>query len=238
MITEEVARKHLETLYQEGSVVAKCFAEEDQGEDFELLYQGWYSRALPLMRRLAPDRYAEFQRHYSRTGKFDFHWSRRHGVQDFIFDVEDTLADVREEAARCFRSQLAILKSVSDRIAWGELDTADQVERGLQLAFLETARGLIDVNERSAGVLAGAVLERYLKDLTAKHKLKFRKQVPPLREYIEALHTAKIFDIPVHAQAIWLAEINDRSRAEGESPTKLQVRDLIDGSRWLITNIF
>src|SRR5262249_18884333 len=111
-------------------------------------------------------------------------------------------------------------------------------ERGLQLAFLETARDLIPINERSAGALAGTVLEAWLKKLAHKHRLKFRRHLPPLRDYIEALHTAKVLDIAAHSQAVWLAEINDRSRAEGESPTKLQVRDLIDGTRWLITNIF
>ena len=40
------------------------------------------------------------------------------------------------------------------------------------------------------------------------------------------------------AQSIWLAEIDARARSAGESPTKLQVRDLIDGTRWLITNVF
>jgi len=36
----------------------------------------------------------------------------------------------------------------------------------------------------------------------------------------------------------WVSGDATRSRSEGEAPTKLQVRDLIDGSRWLLTNIF
>jgi hypothetical protein len=86
--------------------------------------------------------------------------------------------------------------------------------------------------------MAGTVLESFLKKLTAKHQLKFRKQAPPLREYIDALHTAKVLDIPIHSQATWIAEIANRSRTEGESPTKPQVRDLIDGTHWLISNVF
>ncbi|HSN18730.1 MAG TPA: hypothetical protein VLV87_11055 [Gammaproteobacteria bacterium] len=238
MITEETARKQLETLHQEGSALLKAFMAEEEGDSFEEGYQRWYSRALPLMKRLAPDRYSEFQRFYSRSGRFEVHYSRRLAIQDYFLGVEDDFADVREEAGRCFTSQLALLKSVSERLAWGRMDTDEQTERGLQLALLETARDLIKVNERSAGALAGTVLEVWLDKLCAKHTLKFRKQRPPLREYIGALHTSKVFDIPVHAQAVWLAEIATRSTAEGESPTKLQVRDLIDSSRWLITNVF
>ena len=117
------------------------------------------------------------------------------------------------------------------------MDTSDQVERGLQLAFLETARKLMDIDARAAGVLAGTVLGTFFKKLTVKHQLKFRKQAPPLRGYIDALHTAKVLDIPIHSQATWLAEISDRSRAPGEAPTRLQVRDLIDGAHLLITNL-
>ena len=238
MITEESARKQLEALHQEGVAFAKVFDEEEQTGDFEERYQSWYSRALPMMKRLAPDRYAEFQRFYSRDPKVSVHWSRDHIIQDVIWGVENESKDLWQEAGRCLRSQLAILKSISDRLSWGDMDSADQAERGLQLAFLETARDLLKVDERAAGALAGTVLETHLKNLCGKHRLKFRKQVPPLREYIEALHAAKILDIPIHAQATWLAEISARSRAEGESPTKLQIRDLIDGSRWLITNVF
>jgi Mlc titration factor MtfA (ptsG expression regulator) len=102
MLTEETARKQLETLHQEGSDLATAFAEEEGAEDFEVGYQRWYSRALPLMKRLAPDRYAEFQRFYSRDPKIDVHWSRNHVIQDVIWGVEDDTIDFRQEAARCF----------------------------------------------------------------------------------------------------------------------------------------
>jgi hypothetical protein len=236
MITQDTARKQLETLHQEGSVLAKAFAEEEAGS-FEVEYQRWYSRALPLMKALAPERYAEFQRFYSRDSKMSVHWSRDQVIQDYFLGVEG-IEDTHEAAARCFKSQLALLKSVEDRLAWSSMDGTDQAERGLQLAMLETARDLIQVDERAAGAMAGTVLEVYLKKLAAKHKLSFRKHVPPIREIVEALKDAQVLDIATSSQAVWLAEINDRSRAEGECPTKLQVRDLIDGSRWLITNVF
>jgi len=237
MITEDTARKQLETLHQEGSALAKAFAEEEEVESFEEAYQSWYSRALPLMKALALDRYVEFQRFYNRDKRHDVHWSRDQVIKDYILGVEG-IQDSHEAAARCFRSQLALLKSVADRLAWSSMDSEDQAERGLQLAFLETARSLIDINERSAGAMAGTVLEAHLRKLAARHKVKFRKLAPPIRELVEALKTAKVLDIAVASQAVWLAEINDRSRAEGESPTKLQVRDLVDGSRWLISNVF
>jgi len=61
---------------------------------------------------------------------------------------------------------------------------------------------------------------------------------PPPSELVEALKKAKVLDGQVWSQATWLADIHDRCLAAGESPTKLQVRDLIDGTRWLLANIF
>ncbi|HEX7965520.1 MAG TPA: hypothetical protein VF651_07360 [Gammaproteobacteria bacterium] len=240
MITEEEARKQLETLHKEGKALAKAFADKEEGVSFEEGYQSWYSRALPLMKQLALDRYWEFQSYYFTDPKYAYFNTGAYVIQDYFRGREtvDEDFDPRPDTLRGFRNQLAILKSITDRLAWSSIESEDQAERGLQLALLETARGLIAINERAAGVLAGTVLEIYLRKLAAKHKLKFRKQTPLLREYIDALHTAKIFDVPVHAQAIWLAEIDTRSRAEGEAPTKLQVRDLVDGTRWLITNVF
>ncbi|HEV2111390.1 MAG TPA: hypothetical protein VGT99_08555 [Gammaproteobacteria bacterium] len=280
MITEEVARKQLETLHQEGSALAEEFGaeqlrrrklygkrapketpgllivhvglqkkekkkkEEDQVPEpppadethFEERYQSWYSRVLPLMKQLAQDRYAEFQSFYVVDHRYPWGDTSAYVIQDYLRGRESD--DAGEETARCFKNQLAILKSILDRLTWGQMDTADQAERGLQLAFLETARSLMNINERSAGALAGTVLETHLKKVAVTYRLKFRKQTPSIREYVEGLKTAKVLDIAAHSQAIWLAEIDTRSRSEGESPTKQQVRDLIDGARWLITNVF
>ena len=204
---------------------------------FEERYQSWYSRALPLMKQLAPDRYAEFQSFYVVDPRYPWGKTSAFVIQDYFRGRDSD--DPGEETTRCFKNQLAILKSVADRLAWASLDTDDQVERGLQLALIGTARGLMDINERAAGVLVGTVLEAYLKKLAARHKLKFRKQSPPPAELAEALKAAKIFDVAVWSQATWLAEIRERcQKAGGQAPTKLQVRDLVDGTQWLITNVF
>ncbi|HEY1772645.1 MAG TPA: hypothetical protein VGH91_05575 [Gammaproteobacteria bacterium] len=257
MITDEIAKKQLDTLHQEGYVLAQALADEGEGaqkdggaeggkeqarggELFGVGYQRWYSRALPLMKQLAPDRYAEFQRCYNRDTKAGLHWSHDKVIQDYIFEYDKNSPVItRGQAHRSFTVQLAILKSVADRLTWMALDTEDQMSRSLQLSLLETARGLIKVNERAAGVMAGCVLDAYLKKLAARHQVRSRKQSPPLGELAEALKAAKVLDIPAWSQVTWIADLRERCwKAEGEAPTKLQVRDLIDGTHWLITNVF
>lgn len=243
MMTEEIAKKRVDTLYQEGVGLANALAgdeEEKEVESFGFEYQGWYSRALPLIKQLAPDRYAEFQRYYCRDPKADLHWAHDRVIQDYLCELgkEDPIIS-RAQAVRCFTMQLAIFQSVGARLEWMALDTEDHVGRSLQLAELETARDLLKISERAAGALAGTVLQTFLVALANKHKLKFRKHAPSSRDYAEALKTANALDVPVWSQCTWLAEIHDRClRPEGEAPTKTQVRDLIDGVHWLITNVF
>ncbi|HEY4127178.1 MAG TPA: hypothetical protein VGN70_03950 [Gammaproteobacteria bacterium] len=45
MITKEALRKQLDSLHQEGSDLV-----DPDSEEFELMYQCWYTRALPLMK--------------------------------------------------------------------------------------------------------------------------------------------------------------------------------------------
>jgi len=199
-------------------------------------YQSWYTRTLPLMKQLAPDRYAEFQSFYAVDPKYYRCNAGRHVIQDFLRGQD--AGDAGEQTALCFKNQLAILKAVSDRLSWSALESEDHQVRGQQLALLETARKLIKTNECAAGVIAGSVLSAFLRQLAAKHRLKFRRLSPPPSELVEALKKAKVLDGQVWRQATWLAGIHDNCLGTGESPTKLQVRDLIDGTRWLLANIF
>lgn len=241
MITEETAKKQLETLHQEGSALVAAFAKKEESEPFEVGYQRWYSKALPLMKQLAADRYTEFQSYYMVDPKYAWFNTTAYVIQDY-FRGRESLTDgfnARKETARGFKSQLAILKSVADRLSWMSLDTEDQAARSLQLAELEAARDLIKISERAAGALAGTMLMVYLKKLAARHQVKLRKQSPSIGELADALKAAKVLDAPAWSQATWLAEIRERClKVEGEAPTKLQVRDLIDGTHWLITNVF
>jgi hypothetical protein len=219
-------------------------APKQAGKDigFEGRYQRWYSIALPLMQKLAPDRCAEFRAYYHPDPKRESIDGYNYVIQDWIrFQAPDEETDVAAWAAalRCFLNQLTILKSIKDRLEWQALVSEDQSERVLQLEELEAARGLIQVSERAAGALAGAVLEAWLLKLAAKRQVPLRKQRPPVRELADALKAAKVFDAAVWSQATWLAEIRQRClEAKGEAPTKLQVRDLVDGTQWLITNVF
>ena len=218
---------------------AKEIAAEES--EFACGYQRWYSLTLELMEQYAPDRFAEFQSYYQPERKREYIDDSNYVIQDWLWERGFERGSSRSPwvvVGRCILNQVAILKSVKDRLDWQSASTTDHSRRGMQLDLLQIARDLIKVDERAAGVMAGRILELYLNELAAGHEVKLRKQFPPLRELFDALKDAGILDIPVHAQGTWAAEIANRCRAEGESPSKVQVRDLVDTSHWLLSNIF
>ncbi|HEY4127177.1 MAG TPA: hypothetical protein VGN70_03945, partial [Gammaproteobacteria bacterium] len=156
---------------------------------------------------MAADRYAEFRAYYDEDPKRQLVQPYNYAIQDYLLghrpDYDENF-DHESEVSRCVSSQLAILKSVGDRLEWQLLDTAEQAGRGMQLASLETARNLMHVSERAAGALAGTVLHGFLMSLAAKHKLKFRKLTPSSRELADALKEAHGLDVPVWSQCTWL----------------------------------
>src|SRR5579885_2394136 len=107
MITEETARKQLETLHEEGRALAKAFAEEEEEESFGDGYQRWYSRALPLMKALALDRYAEFQSYYAPDPRYPWSDTASYVIQDYFRGraFVDPDFDPRPDTVRCFRIQ-------------------------------------------------------------------------------------------------------------------------------------
>jgi hypothetical protein len=240
---DKVERKSLDRdLLDQREVTDQELEEQaSQESEFDCSYQRWYSVSLDLMGQYAPDRKAEFQGYYQpdrKRGKVD---GANYVIQDWFcfrgFD-EDCTYYPWVAVGRCIHNQLAILKSIKDRMEWQTLSSEAQLERAMHLDMIESARGLSEVSERAAGVLVGTMLDAWLRRFTAQHHVKLSKQAPTTADYAQALKDAHILDLSVISQITWLAEIHARSRAKGDNPTKLQVRDLIDGTRWLLINIF
>lgn len=260
-------RRELDVIFESGTKLARQFGEErearqeelDSGKerdgkagdsspvagslpkslDFEMSYQCWYTCALPLIREAAPDRYEEFQRFYCLP---EWQNPRRPYVLHDYFTHATPAPQTWPwlGAFNSFLSQLCIVKAASSRLEWqATSESMDHSLRDVHIAELEAARALIPSNELAAAAIAGTILQRFLQALAKKHKLRFRKLSPPSREVANSLREAKVLDDDVWHQCTWLAGIHERCSGETEDPpSKLQVRDLVDSTHWLITNVF
>ena len=203
-------------------------------------YQRWYTCALPLVKEAAPDRYAEFQSYYEQPNRYGP--ARTYTMQDFFNDYSPVLYECQPwvEALRCFVSQIYIITAARDRLEWrAVMDAPDHMQREVELAELETARCLIPMSQHAAAAMAGTIFQHFVQALAKKHKLTFRKLSPPPREVVNRLKEAKVLEADVANQCTWLAGIHERCLREGgELPTRDQVGDLINGTQWLLTNVF
>lgn len=242
MATAATIKKEISTLQAEGEALAAAFGRGKRHASFEAEYQRWYTRALPVVKQVAPDRYAEFRSYYEMGFRMQGHWSHAYTIQHYLKGIDPFVGDdydIRELAGRCFGNQLAIFASLLSRVDYALLDTEDRIRVELQAAELETARSLVRISARAAGALAGTVLETHLGKLARKHRARTFKKRPGIRDLNDALQRAGVLDAQVWSQVGWLADIRDCCALKQDvPPKKARVRDLIDGTLWLTRNVF
>ncbi len=243
MDTKETISKEIKTLCDEGVKIDQDLAEGRRKTDFLLEYQLWYTRALRVVNVLAPDRYEEFKSYYEIDKKRKKLIPSNYVIQDLLNGIilSDRIYpafDAYKRVSRCFINQLAILRSMHERVDYILANIDDALLLRLQNAELKTAERLMKVNIRAAGALVGVIIETHLQKLIENHDITIRKQNPTINDLSEPLKNAGIFDIPTWRKITYLADIrNICSHKKDAEPTKEQVTELIDGANWLIKNI-
>jgi hypothetical protein len=244
MATAAEIREAVTELHQEGAALVALLRGRKRSETFEPGYQGWYSRALPLVKHLAPDRLADFRACYEVDPKRKWLDHDTWAIHDHFTGNAPTTHmhcefDRSKETRRCLVNQLAIFKSLESRIGWRLLDMEDELRVELYGEELKVARSLIRQDARAAGALAHTVHLGYLKRLSRKHGARTHRKEPRSADFAEALREAGVLDAQVKAQVTWLGQIGERCIREDEAvPTPIQVRDLVDGTDWLIKHVF
>lgn len=244
MDTKESIKSQIVTLYKEGIGLARKFAEGDKKLNFSLQYQKWYTRALRVIRIVAQDRHDEFRGYYEIDPKRKTLGYGTYVIQDYLkgvapgtFDYPNF--DTKRETSDNFLNQLMILNSMEDQVD-SVLDNIEgELLSDIQDAELETARKLARESTRAAGSLAGVVLENHLQKLVKSRKIPMRKKHPTISDLNDPLKKAKVIDTPTWRKISYLADIRNLcSHKKDADPTKDQVVELIEGTNWVIKNVF
>ena len=157
-------------------------ATEKYGDDIEQFlqkipsfkneYQGWYSESKALVRQLLPDRLSDFTQYYEKP-------KGRRDLNQINYTIEDYLQGLNwsgkfdDTAISHFLQQLKIVESIQERFRSSLFDVRQLAQADLFDTELDGAKELArNKFIRAAGVVAGVVLERHLKELSraaAKH---------------------------------------------------------------------
>jgi hypothetical protein len=213
--------------------------------NFGAKYQAWYSPALRVVEQLLPDRYDTFRGMYrlDRRKQMDV---ETYGISDYISGLKVTRGypsepafDIRSVAMRKFEQQIAIVRTAEVRLD----SILTDIGRTLQAALLDdeisTARTLLGSGHlRSAGVVAGVVLEAQLKRLLADHKVSLRKKAL-LSNLNDALKDATVYGFPQWRQIQYLADIRNlcAHKSDGD-PTRDEVDGLINEVDKVVRTVF
>lgn len=243
MEKKELIKKELIKLVDEGFELGKKHLEKNE-LGFQISYQIWYSKALKVVEFLAPDRYIEFRSYYEidpkRKAK-DFDESN-YVIQDFIRNNDVWgwgLKATNEHAKNCFINQIAILSSLQSRIDYLLANIETEIFSELQDNEVSTAKQLAKINLRSAGALLGVIIESHLQKVAKAHNVKILKKHPAISDLNEVLKKEKVVDDLYWRKILYLADIRNRcSHKKDVEPTKEQIEELIQGTEWLVKNVF
>lgn len=227
------ARKELNAAFQQGTTLCSELAEKKEGR-FRNEYQSWYSRSLLIVKQLMPERLSEFINLYedSKRKAIDF---GNYSIADYLrgMSIRKGLDEFNSHAATVmrFNQQILILESVKIRLDSIFANLQGLIQGEIFDNELEAANELWRSGHlRSAGTLAGVVLERHLLKVAGSRSLNPNKKKPTLSDWNDLLKDNGIYDIPVWRGIQRLGDIRNLcAHAKDREPTKEEVDEMIRG---------
>lgn len=253
MSTMETVRVEFERLVTDGWELLNSRITEAQKHEtrksvtitFGRAYQKWYTKALPVVKQLLPDRLEEFIEQYRHTskGKQEIN-AITYSIRDYISGITVTRNGEEMFSSETvfltkFSHQLSMLDGASSRLDSILLDIRHVLQSSLFDETLTTAEHLHKAGHvRAAGALAGVALEEHLGEIVAKRELKVKKD-PTIAELAEALKTAEVLDVPTWRFVQHLGDIrNFCVHKKQRDPTPDEVVDLIRGIQKIIKTVY
>jgi hypothetical protein len=131
------------------------------------------------------------------------------------------------------------LNSIQFRIDSLLIDLEVSLLTEIQDLELKSAKSLLKINIRSAGVIAGVILEDYLLKILKNHSIAPPKKNMTLAEINDVLKQNEIYDNTSWRKVLYLGDIrNICAHKKDVEPTLSQSAELIDGVEWVTKNIF
>lgn len=244
--TKETIRTQIDTLVKKGNELLKKLTDKKDVIEFGTAYQDWYTRALPLVRSLAPDRFPEFRGYYEVDPKRKAIGPASYVLQDYVNGISPApdwqgkvAFDHWQAALARMLNQVRILVSLSSRIDGVLTNVEGHLLADIEDRKLNAAAALSKSNLRAAGTIAGVVLERHLGQVASNRSVKIGKKDPTIGDLNEALKKETAYELPTYRKIQFLADIrNVCCHNKGREPTADEVRELLSGVGGIIKTVF
>lgn len=209
---------------------------------FTLKYQEWYTKSLPVIRHLLPDRLEEFKRLYHIEGGSN--------IDNSTYTIEDYLQGVifedysRQYVAKItlykLKNQVFIVNSVFSRLNSLLANIDELIHADIFTGFLEMGYYLLEEGYKDpAAVLAGGTLEEHLRKLCQKNNIEIKKDDSRYKS-ADRLNS-ELANVNVYTKldqksiTAWLDLRNKAAHGKYDDYTKGQVELMLQGIRDFIS---
>lgn len=243
----ESAKELIRRGYKDKKIIDLAKAKAKAQDATAVNYQKWYTRTLPVIQQLLPERLSEFQEYYRLDKR-----NKRKEIDINTYTISDYLSLLLwpqrdEEAFRLvgvflikFQRQIDILDSAFTRIDSILANIKGVLQSELFEDELSTASELLKKgHRRSAGAVAGVIIERHLSQVATAHSLPIRKKYPTISDLNDAMKNANILDVPDWRFVQRLGDIRNLCvHSKDREPTKEEVEELVQGAEKVVKTFF
>ena len=204
-------------------------------------YEAWYTNALRMVQNLIPERLEDFVSAYKNSRSAPVSPST-YTIQDYLLGIKVNRSSRADyDSAVLFRSLILRQVGILSSLLKSKPGSVSVPEDGLQAEFyiraLDQARNLFEAGKVApAGIVAGALLENYLRWLWRRRNIRVNEQQRSLTEINDIL-----FKFRTYNQTIWIRIQGLIPIAEAcldpkkKTPSKKEIGDLISGVRKVLS---
>ncbi|MDR1820024.1 MAG: hypothetical protein LBR15_07255 [Methanobrevibacter sp.] len=231
------------------AVFAKVIKDFSEKNFLSPEYQDIYSKSILIIKQLMPERLDEFKEYYKVKKKCKNADVLTYGINDYLIGfrvskgngylVEDAFDHNTVIQSKLFQ-QFQILISIKNKFNSLIWDIEESLQSNLLDNEILAAETLLKSKYiRSAGTVAGVVLESHLSKVCDNHNIKIRKKKPGISDYNNLLKNNKVIDTPIWRLIQRLEDIRNYCTHKKErDPTFDEVEELIINVQKIIKTLF
>ncbi len=238
-------KREITDLIQKGSALSDALSYDDNKKgckdfsNFPGKYEIWYTKCLPIIKQLAPDRYNDFITLYSNPKRKEINESN-YCIEDAIKGTEEYMGSYGPwTASTSIYRQVSILQACVDNLESYVFNIRGILQADIFDSELDSATHLLKNGFlRPAGSICGVVIEKHLAEVCKNHNIVITKKEPHISDFNEKLKDSVYGTIEWrHIQR--LADIrNYCDHNKDREPTTDEVEELIIGTDKIVKTIF
>lgn len=237
-------KQEIKDLIKEGTKLYDAIIVDETNSSADLSffvsnYERWYSRALPVVKQLQPNRFNDFSVLYKNEKRKELTLS--------TYTISDALRTLSHRqghygphsASYCMLRQVNMVQACLDTFDSKLNDIQTIVQADIFDSEIETAkhlhkRGFL----RAAGAVCGVVLEKHFAVICTKRNIVLKKKNPTIADYNDALKD-NAYDTIEWRRIQRLGDIRNLcDHSKDREPMKDEVEELISGTERTIKTVF